>query len=455
MGRRKKGEKKISFVRKISKNNNRNVKEKIPSNKNFQRLLGMKDTLPIDYKFLGPIVKKIEDFAHCYGFNKIETPVIESFPLYKKVLDKNKLNNLFLIEQKGGEKNCLRPDLVHGMARALVEHNILNTQERPSKFFSVGPVFRQEKVRGGVYRQFTQFNFSIFNDVKPSSDAFLIFLVYNIFKELQIDVQIQINSLGDSICQKEFLSKFVKAFKERGKKNKLCPECKKNLSKNPALLLECQEESCLDLRNEMPQIINFLSEESNSRFYKTLEFLDEMDVNYNFNPYLIKDLGSYNDLIFEVWPVDKSGELNNKISLGRGGRYDNLFNNLTGRDLPFLSFNGGIERMLIKSRENNQLVEENRNDVIFLAQIDGQSKIKAMFLFKDLLKRGFNVFQAFHLDDLKGQMEEAKSYKANIVLILGKKELADETILFRDTDSGVQEIIAQKDLISRLEKNIK
>ena len=101
------------------------------------------------------------------------------------------------------------------------------------------------------------------------------------------------------------------------------------------------------------------------------------------------------------------------------------------------------------------MVEENRNDVIFLAQIDGQSKIKAMFLFKDLLKRGFNVFQAFHLDDLKGQMEEAKSYKANIVLILGKKELADETILFRDTDSGVQEIIAQKDLISRLEKNIK
>lgn len=454
MGRRKKGEKKISFVRKISKNNKKVVKEKTP-NKNFQRLLGMKDVLPIDYKFLGPIVKKIEDFAYCYGFNKIETPLIEGFPLYKKSLDKNKLNYLFSVDQKGQEKACLRPDLIHGIARALVEHNILNTQERPSKFFSIGPVFRQEKVRGGVYRQFTQFNFSIFNDIKPSSDAFLIFLIYNIFKELQIDVQIQINSLGDSICQKEFLSKFVKAFKEKGKKNKLCPECKKNLSKNPSLLLECQEESCLNLRNEMPQIINFLSEESNARFYKTLEFLDEMDVNYNFNPYLIKDLGSYNDLIFEVWPIEKNGELNNKLSLGRGGRYDNLFSNTTGRDLPLLSFNGGVERALIKSRENNQLMEENRNDVVFLAQIDNQAKIKAMFLFRDLLKRGFNVFQAFHLDDLKGQMEEAKNYKANIVLILGKKELADETILFRDTDSGVQEIIAQKDLISRLEKNIK
>jgi histidyl-tRNA synthetase len=455
MGRRKKGEKKISFVKKPSRNNaSKNLKDRA-SVKNFQRLLGMKDVLPVDYKFLGPIIKKIEDYAHCYGFNKMDVPVIEGFPLYKKTLDKNRLNNLFILEQKGGEKSCLRPDLIHGMARALVEHNILNTQERPSKFFSIGPVFRQEKVRGGVYKQFTQFNFSIFNDTKPASDAFLIFLVYNIFKELQIDVQVQINSLGDNICQKEFLSKFIKSFKDRGRKNKLCPECKKNLLKNPTLLLECQEESCLSVRNEMPQIINFLSEESNARFYKTLEFLDEMDVNYNFNPYLVKDLGSYNDLIFEIWPIEKNGELNNRISLGRGGRYDNLFNTMTGRDLPFLSFNGGIERMLIKSKENNQLIEENRNDVVFLAQIDSQSKIKAMFLFKDLLKRGFNVFQAFHLDDLKGQMEEAKSYKANIVLILGKKELADETILFRDTDSGVQEIIAQKDLIARLEKNIK
>ncbi|PKM91691.1 hypothetical protein CVU82_00580 [Candidatus Falkowbacteria bacterium HGW-Falkowbacteria-1] len=454
MGRRKKTEKKVSFVKKNSKIGNRIVKEKVTV-KNFLRLLGMKDVLPVDYKFLNPILKKIEDTANSYSFNKIEVPIIENFSLYKKALDKNKIKSLFFIEQNGPDRACLRPDLIHGIARALIEHNILNTQERPSKFFSMGPVFRQEKVRGGVYKQFTQFNLSIFNDIKPSSDAFLIFVIYNIFKELQIDVQIQVNSLGDAPCQKEFLAKFLKAFKEKSKKNKLCPECKKNLTKNPSLLLECQEEGCLNLRNEMPQIINHLSEEGSTRFYKTLEFLDEMEVNYNFNPYLISDVGYYNDLIFEVWPIEKNGELNSKLSLGRGGRYDNLFGSLTGRDLPVLSFNGGIERTLIKSKENNQTIEENRDDVVFLAQIDNQAKVRAVFLFKELTKRGFNVFQAFHLDDLKGQMEEAKQCKANIVLILGKKEIADETILFRDTDSGVQEIVAQKDLISRLEKNIK
>ncbi|MFA5420455.1 MAG: ATP phosphoribosyltransferase regulatory subunit [Patescibacteria group bacterium] len=455
MGRRKKPEKKDSFVKKDTKANAEKLKKERNATKSFTRLLGMKDVLASDYKILEPIINKIEDTASCYSFDKIETPLIEGLPLYKKVLDKNKLDSLFSVEQKGQEKSCLRPDLIHGISRALIEHNILNTQEKPSKFFSMGPVFRQEVLRSGVYKQFTQFNFSIFNDIKPSSDALLISIIYNIFRELQIDVQVQVNSMGDQTCQKEFLQKFSKALKEKSKKAKLCPNCKKNSLKNPALLLECQEESCIEIRNEMPQIINHLSEESNARFYKTLEFLDEMGVNYNFNPYLIKDMGYYNDLIFEVWPIDKNGEVNSKLSLGRGGRYDNLFVTLTGRDLPLLSFNGGLERVFIKLKESGHIFDKNKDDVVFLGQIDDKAKIKAMSIFKDLRKRGFNVFQAFHLNDLRNQMEEAKSCKANIVLVLGKKELADETILFRDMESGVQEIVAQKDLISRLEKKIK
>jgi histidyl-tRNA synthetase len=421
--------------------------------KNFFRLLGVKDFFINDQKFLAPIIKKVEETANCYGFSKIETPIIEDIGFYKKIFDKNKKKIFFEIEARGSEKIVLRPDLIHGMARSFIDHGGLNNIEKPIKLFSIGPVFRQEKVRGGIYRQFNQFNFSILNDNKPVSDAFLMFLIYNIFKELQIDVQVQINSLGSFDCQKDFLNKFSKFLKERGRRSKLCPDCKKNVIKSPALLLECQEDGCLQLRSEMPQIVDFLSEESNSRFYKTMEFLDEMDINYNFNPYLVRGLNYYNDLIFEIWPIDKEGELNPKLALGRGGRYDSLFSKLSNKDVPLLSFSGGVERTLIKSRENSLFISDDK-DIIFLAQIDACAKAKAMFLFKELLSKGFNVKQAFHLDGLKDQLEEARLLKAKTVLILGKKELNEETILFRDTDSGVQEIIALKDLINRLEKII-
>lgn len=413
--------------------------------------LGMKDVLANDYKFLDPVLKKIDETARNYSFTKINTPIFENLALYRKFFDKDRLKSLFVSEVSTTEKLALRFDLIHGLIRSLEQHSVFNNLEKPLKFFSVGPVFRQEKIRSGTYRQFNQFNFSIVNDPKPVSDAFLIYLVYNIFKELQIDVQIQVNTLGDDACQKDFLNHFSRFLKERGQKTKLCNECKKNLLKNPKLILECNEKSCLELRSEAPQIVDFLSEESHSRFYKTIEFLDELEVNYNFNPSLIKDLSYYNDLIFEVWPFDKNGKTNPYLALGRGGHYDKALSKVSGKNISFLGFSGGLERTLIKTRENNLFIDDSK-DIIFLAQLDVSAKAKSMFLFKELLSKGYNVRQAFHLDALKAQLEEAKSHKAKIILILGKKELSEETILFRDTESGVQEIIAQKDLISRLEK---
>ncbi len=453
MGRKKNSEKQ-AFVKsvKFSKDKKNQNANKI-SDKKFFRLLGMKDIISNDYKYLNPIIKKIEETVNHYSFSKIETPILEDSSLYKKVFDKNKSKLLFNLDAKGLEKMVLRPDLIHGMIRAFVEHGHLASLEKANKFFSIGPVFRQEKVRGGVYRQFNQFNFSIINDPKPLTDAFLIFLVYNIFKELQIDVQVQLNSLGDMECQKDFLNKFTKFLKEKGNRSRLCNECKKNINKSPILLLECQEESCLKLKNEMPQIIDFVSEESNSRFYKTIDFLDKMEVNYNFNPYLTRDLTYYNDLIFEIWPIDKNGELNSKLVLGRGGRYDKVFSRLTGRDVPFIGFSGGLERTMIKTKESN-IISSDEKDVIFLAQVDVMAKSKSMFLFKELLSKGFNVKQAFHVDGLKEQLEESRNLNSRFVLILGKKELSEETILFRDMESGVQEIIAQKDLVFRIEKSL-
>ncbi len=429
------------------------VHKKKDSHKNVLRVLGVKDISSLDYKFLNPIIKKLEDTANNYSFSKIETPILEDASLYKKFFDKNKSRVLFSLEPRGSEKLVLRPDLVHGLIRSFVENGHINNLEKPQKFFSWGPVFRQEKVRGGVYRQFSQFNFSIINDPKPVTDAFMIFLVYNIFKELQIDVQVQINSIGNAETQKEFLYKFSKFLKERGRRSKLCPECKKNMLKSPALLLECQEDECLKVRSEMPQIIDFLPEENNTRFYKTMEFLDELEINYNFNPYLTRDLGSYNDLFFEIWPIDKSGEANSKFVLGRGGRYDLAFSHFNNKEVSMIGFSGGLDRTLIKARENEFFIDDDR-PAVFLAQIDACAKASSITLFKELLSKGFNVKQAFHLDGLKDQLEEARSFKAKFVLILGKKELAEETILFRDTDSGVQEIIARKDLIHRLEKGL-
>lgn len=412
------------------------------------RLLGTKDINFSDYKYWNSVINKVSEAANLYGFNRAETPIIESLSLFKK---SPRLKDTYYYQLGKTDKVALRPDLTHGLGRFYIESD-MGVWPQPIKMFAIGPVFRHEtRVQTGCYRQFNQFVLELFGESKPIGEALLIDIIYSIFKELQINVQVQVNSVGSFECQKEWLNKFAKFYRDRNQRAKLCPECKKNLLKNPLLLLDCQEPHCVEARKEAPPITNFLSDESNNYFTRVLEYLDELNINYNFNPYLMKGLNYYTETIFEIWPVNEQGELDGKLSLGRGGRYNHFIEQIGGKPTPLVGFAGGLERTVAKIKEKNLLFKKEDN-IIFLAQVSDQARLKGMALFEELYKLGFCVRQAFSVDNLKDQLEEAKRLNAKVILILGKKEVSSETILFRDVELGVQEVITQKDLKEKLQK---
>lgn len=411
------------------------------------RLLGMRDVNPADNKYWQVVRNKITEVAGLYGFGNLDVPILESFSLLKK---SPHLSELYVIGQGRSDRITLRPDLTTGLQRAFWENDMANLPQ-PIKVYSIGPVFRQVKVQSGHYRQFNQFAFETFNDSKPVADAFAIYLAYNFFKELQLDVQVQINSVGDLECQKEYINKLSKALREKARKVKPCPECRKQMLKNPLRLLSCKETVCEEIRREAPQISNYLSEASNKHFTKVLEYLDELGVNYNFNPFLVKKPGYYNEIIFEILSVNSDGALDDKLPLAAGGRYDKPVESPTISAIPMVGFAGGMERTVMKMKEKN-LIFKKEEDLIFMAQLGDQARTRGLIIFNELHKAGFNLRQSFTVDSLREQLEEAKNLGAKIVLILGKKEVATETILVREVEPGAQEIIAQKDLKTRLKK---
>lgn len=120
--------------------------KKKDSHKNILRVMGAKDISSSDYKFLNPIIKKMEETALNYSFSKVETPILEDSSLYKKFFDKNKSKMLFSLEPHGLEKLVLRPDLVHGLIRSFVESGNINNLEKPYKFFSWVQCFVKKKL---------------------------------------------------------------------------------------------------------------------------------------------------------------------------------------------------------------------------------------------------------------------------------------------------------------------
>ncbi|MDD5341342.1 MAG: histidine--tRNA ligase [Patescibacteria group bacterium] len=429
------------------------INEPIKSNKKTPQLVrGFKDILPSEQKYFRFIGNRLESLAQDYGFEKIDPPILEETSLFSRAVGKETdivSKEMFSFETPGGERVSLRPEATASVVRAYINHGMLNLPQ-PVKLYYTGPMFRYERPQSGRYRQFSQFGFEILGDKHPVLDAQLIILANNFFQEIGLKTSVQINSIGCAVCRKEYKTQLVNYYKTQ--KANLCVDCKERLYKNPLRLLDCKEEKCSIIKEEAPQIVDWLCDECKNHFVKVLEFLDEVQLPYNLNPSLVRGLDYYTNTVFEIWPEGE--EKKSQSALCGGGRYDNLIELLGGRPTPALGVSVGIERTILKLKELNIEIPDREKRDIFVAQLGEAARKKCLPLYESLRKEGIRVAENFSKDGLKAQLEIAGKLGVRYSLILGQKELSEGTILLRDMEAGVQETLNFNKVIKEVKKRL-
>ncbi|MBU0660905.1 histidine--tRNA ligase [Patescibacteria group bacterium] len=422
--------------------------------KAYESLRGMKDILPKHEGYWLDVFHKSESVARAYGYQYMQAPILEQAQLFVRSIGKgtdvvNK--EMYIFEDRDGKKVALRPELTAGIARAYISNGMHNLPQ-PVKVWYQGPMFRHDRPQAGRYRQFHQFGCEVLGDRDPVIDAELIAVSYNTIKDLGIDAVVHINSIGSLEDRQNYLVELVGYF--RSKRSYLSDESKKRVSKNPLRILDSKDGQDLEVIQDAPQIIDWLSQDSKAYFMKVLEYLDELQVPYVLVPTLVRGLDYYTDTVFELF-VDSEDALSAQSALGGGGRYDGLVEQLGGRLTPAAGFSLGIERIILAMKDQKQKlgdVPAEKKPHIFFAQLGEQGRRRALSLIEQLRKSG--VFVGSHLskNSLKGQLELANKQHATHTIILGQKEVQDGTVIIRDMDSGIQEIIDQKKLEKKLKK---
>ncbi|MFA5124951.1 MAG: histidine--tRNA ligase [Patescibacteria group bacterium] len=419
----------------------------------FITVTGMRDVLPQDHKYWQLAENVAVKIANDYGYGMIETPILEYTDVFARGIGKQTdivEKEMFSFIDQGGDNLVLRPEGTASVARAFIQHGLLN-QPQPVKFFYYGPMFRHEKPQSGRFRQFYQAGYEAIGEDGPALDSQLILMGYNLLNDLGIEAVIQVNSIGCPDCREEYKKALVKYYRQHAKD--LCENCESRLVKNPLRLLDCKEPGCQELKADVPQILDYLDDGCKKHFMKVLEYLDELDLPYTLNPWIVRGLDYYNRTIFEYWSVD---DPEGKNALGGGGRYDGLVELMGGREnTPACGLSIGMDRVIAKLREKNLDVAESYQPDVFIAQLGENAKKKAIVLYESL-RHKFKLSQAFYKDGLKAQLEQAGRLKIKYCLILGQKEVSDGTIMFRDMNGGVQEIVdfnkIETELTKRLEK---
>jgi len=414
---------------------------------------GMRDILPGEQPYWNQIRRVTSRLALEYGFQRIDPPVVEYANLFVRsigegtdIIDKE----MYIFNTKGGDKVALRPEFTAGIARAYIQHG-MNVLPKPVKLFSMGTAYRYDRPQEGRYREFWQANFDIYGEQDPILDAQLIQMAHRVVVGLGIkNIQFQVNSIGCPKCRKEYQELLIAYFES--KKSKLCQNCKKRLETNPMRILDCKEDKCMQVAASAPQSIDHLCTECRTHFKNLLEYLDELDLPYVINPRLVRGLSYYTKTVFEIWSGDEEGR---KYSLGGGGRYDQLIEQIGGEHTPAIGFGLGLDRLVAEMKRVNAKLYHEQKPRIFLAQLGDLAKKKSLRLFAELQKNGILAAESFGRGSLKSQLRVADRLGVEITLIVGQKEALDGTVIIKDMVSGTQETVSNEKIINAVKKILK
>ena len=314
------------------------------SGKTFELLRGFRDILPEEQGRWNLVRDTIRSIAESYSFDRIDLPILERSDLFQRTIGKGTdivEKEMYVFTDPSNRSVALRPEATASAARAYISHGMLD-RPQPVKMWYLGPMFRHDRPQAGRYRQFYQAGFESFGVDESIVDAQLIVIGYQIFKQLGLDVKVEINSIGTSECRVAYLTELVAYFRQH--RSKLSEDDKRRLQKNPLRILDSKEEVTRELLQGAPQILDWLDEKSKEHFMKVLEFLEEVEVPYQLNPYLVRGLDYYTHTVFEYTLQEDVGDFS-QSALGGGGRYDGLVELLGGRPTPACGFALGIERI--------------------------------------------------------------------------------------------------------------
>lgn len=432
---------------KISKKPKESPKKKLV----FQSPKGMHDIIPSDQPTWEKLRETATDVATSLNFLRIDTPILESAEIFERSVGQETdivQKQMFFIKTKGGDRLVLRPEGTAPVVRAYFEHS-LSKLGHPVKLYYFGPMFRYEQPQAGRFRQFYQYGFEILGgDSDPIYDAESISAPYRFLQEAKIkNLEIHINSIGCLKCRSAYIRKLEGYYRKNQKK--LCKNCQARIGVNTLRLLDCKEEGCQELKNEAPVILNFLCESCRDHFKKVLEYLDELKLPYIVDSYLVRGLDYYNRTVFEIFVEGFN------FAVAAGGRYDFLAEMLKLGKLSAVGSTVGIDRVVEILKASGKAAVPKNQPRVFLIHIGDEAKKRALSLVEELREANIKVSESLGRESLKSQLRIADKEKSDLALILGQKEVFEESIIIRDMKNSVQENVPLKKLVEEVKKRLK
>lgn len=369
-----------------------------------------------------------EHFAR-YNFREVRTPIFEEAELYRRSSGETSdvvTKEMFEFTDKGGRDLALRPEGTPGAVRAYIQHG-MHKLAQPVKLWYFGPMFRHERQQKGRYRQHTQIGAEVLGSDDPLVDVEAIALLYGIHQAAGVREEVvHINNLGDAETRQRYLPE-LRAFLERHRSD-LDADSVARIERNPMRTFDSKDRGTQAVMAEAPLVGDFLSDEATAHLETVKEGLEAVGVPHVVDERLVRGLDYYTSTVFEA----KSAVLGAQDTVGAGGRYNRLVEDLGGPDVPGIGFGSGVERILLAAAEREP---SSSLDAYFVTLVE-EARMPAFRLASELRAEGLSCDLDYAQRSAKGQFKQADRSGASFAVVIGEDELREGSCTVRDMQRG-------------------
>lgn len=416
-------------------------------------LSGFMELLPQPQQQMERMMQILRETYSLYGFTPLDTPIIEASEVLLAKGGGETEKQIYRF-QKGDADLALRFDLTVPLAKYVALHG--GELSFPFRRYQIGKVYRGERAQRGRFREFYQADIDVIGDGKLdiTNEAEIPSIIYQTFTRLGLKrFQIRVNNrkiLNGFYSMLGLTEQSGAIMRTVDKLDKIGPD------KVRALLLE----DCGLTEDQAAEILKFIAiTGSNADVLVALEgyagrhelfdqglselktvtaYLADFGVpeeNFAVDLTIARGLDYYTGTVYETTLLDHP-EIGSVCS---GGRYDNLAEYYTDRQLPGVGISIGLTRLFYVLGEQGMLNPDLPTapaDVLVLPMTEDLAP--AISLSTKLRSAGVRTQLYTEQKKFKAKMSYADKLGVPYVIFLGGDEIAAGVVACKDMKTGEQ-----------------
>ncbi len=335
-------------------------------------LSGFMELLPRQQMKMERMLSILRESYSLYGFTPLDTPVIESAEVLLAKGGGETEKQIYRF-QKGDSDLALRFDLTVPLAKYVAGH--YSELAFPFRRYQIGKVYRGERAQRGRFREFYQADIDVIGDGKLdiSNEAEIPAIIYSTFTKLGLKkFKIRVNNrklLNGFYTMNGMSEKAGEIMRTVDKLDKIGAEKVKELLIDEVKMLPCKAENVLDFMaicGTNAEVIEALGryrgmdatfDQGLDELIAVTKYLKDFGVpeeNFAVDLTIARGLDYYTGTVYET-VMTEHPEIGSVCS---GGRYDNLAEYYTDKQLPGVGISIGLTRLFYVLNEQGLLSDD-------------------------------------------------------------------------------------------------